>query len=154
VATAIEPSEWFVVFHVKSANRWIGLLTPGRFKHVSAFGYCPGVKVWLLYDVQWSATRVMLFDKAAIMRWTSGCAVVRIARVGQRMGWSSRIGFTCVNAVKHLIGLRCVAITPAALYRHIHRNGGTVISEHRQPAATAAASGRSDARAGAGAGAK
>jgi hypothetical protein len=147
--SAIEPSEWFVVFNEKSASRLLGLITLGRFKHVSAFGYCPGVKVWLLYDVQLSATRLMLMDKAAVMAWSSGCTVVRIVPPRQRMGWSSRAGFTCVNAVKHLIGLRCVAITPTSLYRHILRNGGIVISGSKH----ADAASRSDARAGAAAGA-
>jgi hypothetical protein len=140
--SAIEPTEWFVVFHVKSITRWLGWLAVGRYKHVSAFSYCVGVKLWLLYDVQWSGTRVMLLDKSAVMAWTEGCTLVQIARTGERMRGSSRVGLTCVNAVKHLIGLRCVAVTPDQLYRHILRNGGTVISE-RYPAP---ASGRSEPR--------
>jgi len=136
--TAIEPSEWFVVFHRKSATRWLGIVTPGEFKHVSAFGYCPGVKLWLLYDVQWSATRVMLLDKHAIMRWTDGCDILKIARTKTRMELSSRLGFYCVNAVKHLLGLKCVAATPSALYRHILRNGGIPIhGRGPSPCATA-----------------
>jgi hypothetical protein len=149
----IEPSEWFVVFHRKSVNRILSFLAFGEFKHVSAFGYCPGVKLWLLYEVKLSGTRVMLLDKSAVMAWTEGCDILKIAPTGKRMEFSSRLGFTCVNAVKHLLGLVCVAVTPDQLYRHILRNGGLPI-HGRGPSPAAAAPGRSDARAGAAAGAK
>jgi hypothetical protein len=149
IPSAIEPNEWFVVFHTKSLSPVLSFLAFGERKHVSAFGYCPGLKVWLLYDVQWGGTRIMLLDKAAIMEWTRGCDVLKIARVNHRMGLSSRIGLYCVSAVKHLIGLVCVAVTPDQLYRHIIRHGGILISEPKQ---SPAASGRPDAGSGAAAG--
>jgi len=124
---AIEPAEWFVVFHVKSATRWLGLITPGRYKHVSAVGYCAGYKAWLLYDVQLSRTRLMLLDKPTVLAWMADCDVVRIAAATRPMGLRCRFGLTCVTAVKHLLGLLCVAPTPTALYRHILRNGGIPI---------------------------
>jgi hypothetical protein len=146
---AIEPTEWFVVFRNISVNYWLDLLTPGQRKHVSAFGYCPGVKLWLVYDVQLSGTRIILMSQAEVLTWVGHDELIKIARVGKRMGLSSRLGFSCVNAVKHLIGLRCVAATPDALHYHILRNGGILISDARQPAPAAA---RSSARAGAAAG--
>jgi hypothetical protein len=158
----IEPNTWFVVFSERWTNRWLAMITPGRFKHVAMFGYCPGVKLWLAYDVQWSGTRIALMDKAAIMQWTQGCAVVQIAAGGDRMAASSRLGLYCVNAVKHLLRLRCVAATPCQLYRHILRHGGRLISDLRpaRPAARTAADAadpgpgaRSDAGPGAAAGA-
>lgn len=148
---AVEPVEWFVVFRERSVSRILGALTPGRRKHVSAFGYCPGVKLWLVYDVQWSGTRIMLMAQSEVLAWVGDAEMVKIARIGHRMGLSSRFAFTCVSAVKHLIGLRCVAATPDALYRHILRNGGTTISDARHPAPAAARS-RTGARAAAGAG--
>lgn len=147
--SSIEPLEWFVVFHAKALNRWLARLTPGRFKHVAVFGYCPGVKLWLAYDVQWSGTRIVLMDKAAIMAWTDGCAVVKIAATDQRMHASSRLGLYCVNAVKHLLRLKCVAATPTGLYRHILRHGGHLISDPGCPAPAAC---RPDAGPGAAAG--
>lgn len=147
---AVEPTEWFVVFRDRSASRLIGALTPGRRKHVSAFGYCPGVKLWLVYDVQLSGTRIMLMAQSEVLAWVGDAELVKIARLGQRMGLSSRLGFTCVTAVKHLLGLRCVAATPDALYRHILRNGGIALSDARHPAPAPAGS---DAGAGAAAGA-
>jgi hypothetical protein len=147
--STIEPSEWFVVFNTKALNRWLALLTPGRFKHVAVFGYCPGIKLWLAYDVQWSGSRIVLMDKAAVMAWTAGCAVVLVAPTGEGMAASSRLGLYCVNAVKHLLRLKCVAATPCQLYRHILRNGGRLISDPGCPAPAAC---RSDAGPGAAAG--
>jgi hypothetical protein len=147
--STIEPGDWFVVFHHRSLNRWLAAVTPGPFKHVSVFGYLPGVKMWLCYDVQWSGTRIALLDKTAIMEWTAGCAVVQIATTGQSMHASSRFGLYCVNAVKHLLRLKCVAATPTGLYRHILCHGGRLISE---PRPTPAAAGGPAAGPGAGAG--
>lgn len=134
-----EPVEWFVVFHRKAASRLFSLLAFGEFKHVSAFGYCPGFKVWLIYDVQWSGTRLKLLanteaGKRAIGAWVEDCDILKIAHQRQTPGFSSRLGFYCVTAAKHLIGLRCVAVRPDALYRQIIRNGGTPIHDRRQPA--------------------
>lgn len=123
-ARAIEPSQWFVVFHRTSASRVLSFLAFGELKHVSAFGYCPGVKLWLLYDVRWSGTHIMLMDTAAIVEWTRDCEVLKVERAEITMAMSARAGLYCVTAVKHLIGLRCVAATPGQLYRHILRNGG------------------------------
>ena len=152
---AIEPSEWFVVFHRKSANRILSFLAFGEFKHVSIFGYCAGVKLWLLYDVHWNGTRLMLLDKQAVMEWSAGCDLVKIARFDQPMGMTSRAGLYCVSAIKHLLRLRCVAATPDQLYRHILQSGGILVREHRQQQRPAATSpGGPDARPGADAGAE
>ena len=137
MAQAIEPSEWFVVFHRRSTLRWLNWLVRGQFKHVSAFGYCAGFRCWLVYDVSWSGTRTPLLPanqlgKAAIMEWTRDCVVLKVTRGSAVPHLSSRLGFTCVNAVKHLLGLRCVAATPTQLYRYILRNGGLSLDECAQ----------------------
>lgn len=145
----VDPTEWYVVFHVKSATRWLAVVTPGRFKHVSAFAYCAGVGMWLLYDVHWHGTRLRLLDKAGVMAWSRGCAVVSFSRRDEPLKLSGRLGHTCVTAVRHLLGLRCVAWTPTQLYRHILRNGGYPISEHRPAALASPDAGRPDAGPGA-----
>lgn len=127
---AIEPTEWNVVFHKTTRWRWLRWLACGRFKHVSAFAYCPGFRAWLVYDTQLSGTRLMLLangDKAraTLKRYTADCEIVTIARQHQRPHWSSRIGFYCVPATKHLLGVRCAAMRPDALYRHLIQIGGT-----------------------------
>ena len=134
---AVEPSEWFVVFHVKSMSRILSLLAFGRFKHVSALGYCPGFRAWLLYDAQWGGMRVRLYShetmRAMFAEYSRGCAVVKIARLNQPMRLSSRLGFYCVPAIKHLLGLRNGALRPDALLRHCLRNGGVLIDAGIEP---------------------
>ena len=129
---AIEPTEWNVVFHTKTPWWWLRWV--GKFKHVSAFAYCPGFRAWLVYDTQLSGTRLMLLangDKArtTLKRYTADCEIVTIARQGQRPYWSSRLGFYCCPAIKHLLGVRCHAFTPDALYRQLLQNGGTRVDE-------------------------
>ena len=133
---AVEPTEWFVVFHMKSSIRWLGWLAMGRFKHVSAVGYCPGFRVWLLCDAQWGGLRLQLFAhepfKAMFSEWTRDAEVVRIKRTGQSMGLRGRFGFWCVPAIRHLVGLPSIALRPDALYRQCLRSGGVLV-EREQP---------------------
>lgn len=119
-----EPTEWFVVFHRKSTHRILSFLALGPYKHVSAFAYAPGFKAWVIYDVQWRGTSIRIVDQAALLELTRGLDILKVSRTGAHMGGSSRLGLYCVTAVKHLLGLRCVAATPTQLYRHILRSGG------------------------------
>ena len=146
---AIEPDYWNIVFH-PSQTRTARILL-GRFQHVSAFTYLAGFRGWMLYDVQWGGVRIAMFANLdALVAYTRDCMVVKFNRQYQHMSLLTRFGFYCVPAVKHLIGLSCVAVRPDALYRAIINNGGEIINEPERPAAAAA---RSDAAAGAGAGA-
>jgi hypothetical protein len=130
---AVEPTEWFVVFHTKAMNPWLGRLACGKYKHVSALAYCPGFKAWLLFDAQWTGMRLILMPhetaKTFYAEYTADCAVLKMARVHQPMPVSSRWGFYCVPAIKHLLGLRCVAARPDGLYRSMLRNGAIRVDE-------------------------
>ena len=137
-ATGSEPSEWFVAFHRDSGSRVLSFLAFGEFKHVSAFGYCPGVKVWLVYDVTWTRTwlRLVAHDAAgtaALAEWTRGCEILKLSPQGRTPPLRARIGFFCVPSIINLLGLRCVAVTPGQLYRHILRLGGQSISAAIRP---------------------
>ena len=135
----IEPDYWNVVFHPSEAI--LPRLVLGRFQHVSAFTYIPGFSGWILYDVQWGGVRIAMFSKVAhLVAYTRGCTVVKFARRYDHMPLYTRLGFYCVPAIKHLIGLSCVAVSPDGLYRAVIANGGEVISEPERPAAAAAGS--------------
>lgn len=139
---ATEPAEWFVVFHRKSASRLFSALACGEFKHVSAFGYCAGFKAWIVYDVTWAGTFIRLVahndeGKRTLGAWTDDCDLIRIPRSEAAPRIASRLGLYCVSAVKHLLGLRCVAATPSGLYRHLLRNGGVLIDGRTEPATRA-----------------
>jgi hypothetical protein len=149
---AVEPVEWFVVFHTQSSIRWLSFLACGKFKHVSAFGYYPGFKAWLVYDVAMGGTSLIMLSheraKAVLPVYTNDCTVVKIARNAAPVGLSlaSRLLFHCTPAIGNLVGLPCVATNPNHLYRHLLRNGGVIVydakSQHpgrSQPSDRAAA---------------
>lgn len=131
---SIEPGEWFIVFHPDTAIPFVRAVCPGRFKHVSAWGYYPGFKSWLIFDPQWGGLRLSMISHAdmptAFPEYTRGCEVVKMVRAGE-IGLSplSRLGFWCVPAIKHLLGVRCATWRPDAFYRHILRRGGIPIGK-------------------------
>jgi hypothetical protein len=146
---AIEPIYWNVVFHPSQTR--LNRLLLGRFQHVSAFTYIPGVGAWIMVDCQWGGVRIALIPRINILvAYTRDCAVIKFDRRYQPFALTSRFGFYCVPAIKQLLGLSCVAATPDGLYRHLIRHGGELISGQRVATATAAAG--SDAAAGATAG--
>jgi hypothetical protein len=150
---AIEPDYWNVVFH-PSRTRLERILL-GRFRHVSAFTYVPGFKAWLIFDVQWGGVRLALFSHQAalehFLELVGDCTIVKFYRQHRDRLITARLGFYCVPAVKCLLGLSCVAVTPGALYRHLMNNGGVLLGESVQPR-TPAGRPEPPARASAGAG--
>ena len=128
--TAVEPDTWFIVFHPVSATTWLNRL-PLRFRHVSAFAYVHAAGCWLLYDVQFWATRhIVLPDNAGALDFlagfTEGCTVLHMKRAGPSHLWF-RAGFWCVPAIKHLLGLRSGALLPSGLFRSCLRAGAKII---------------------------
>jgi len=147
---AIEPTYWNVVFHPSQTR--LDRLLLGRFRHVSAFTYIPGVAAWVMVDCQWGGMRIAFIPRLAVLiAYTSGCTVVKFDRRYERFALASRLGYYCVPAIKQLLGLSCVAATPDGLYRHLIANGGELISGQRVDTAAAAAG--SDVPAGTAAGA-
>lgn len=131
VLRPIEPDRWTVVFHVKRASWWVELLAFGRFKHVSAFAYVPLMRAWLVYDVQQAGTSLTVIpdcDSAiTLLDKLYGDCVMLSVRRQEPCGNAFRLGFWCVPAIKHLLGVRCGALRPDALYRHLRRNGAELI---------------------------
>ena len=147
---AIEPTYWNVVFHPSQTRLNRFLL--GRFQHVSAFTYVPGVAAWIMIDCQWGGTRIAFVPHLPLLvAYTRGCTVIKFDRLYNRFALSSRLGFYCVPAIKQLLGLSCVAATPDGLYRHLIKHGGELISGQRVDTAAAAAG--SDVATGTGPGA-
>lgn len=131
---AVEPSQWMVVFHPTSSLRWASFLACGRFKHVSAWGYYAGFKAWIIFDPQWASLRLTMISHEravdAFVAATEGCVILKIERSDRDTALAplSRFGFYCVPAIKHLLGVRCAAWRPDALYRHLLRKGGMPIN--------------------------
>lgn len=126
------PPRWFVVFDPVAANPWVQRLVPGRFKHVRACAFVPVLRLWLFYDVALANTLVLALPDGEeaeryIATFTAGCE--QIAMVPRRYGRPRLLPFTCVSAVKHLIGLNSGALRPDALYRDCLAAGGTLLAQ-------------------------
>lgn len=126
---AVEPVEWTLVFHTQASSPWFDFIAFGRFKHVSAFAFLPGLNGWVIHDWQFSGLRVVVLPHS-----DATCRLIRSmfgpdtewVRVARQPGPVSRTGFrlgTCVGAVKHLLGIRCNALRPDALHRYLLRHG-------------------------------
>lgn len=130
---AIEPDQWFVAFHTTAKSRLLSFLAAGKYKHVSAFAYLPGLRAWVIYDAEWRGLRLLFFSheaaKAVIAERTRDAAIVKINRLGRSMGLSSRVALYCVSTIKHLLGVRCPCVRPEAFYAYLLRNGGELIDE-------------------------
>jgi hypothetical protein len=127
-----EPSQWYLVFHTRARSRWLAWLAPGRFKHVSAFGYVSGHKVWVLIDANWEGIQAVVYShdnmKLAFADFVArGGIVVKVDPDLRPMELRSRLGLTCVSAAKHAAHIRSIALTPTGLYHHVLRNGGKII---------------------------
>jgi len=127
-AGAIDPPRWIVVFG-RSNISWINRLVPGRYKHVRAYAYLPGLKAWLFYEVHLYRTAIVVApdnrDTLARIMWpfVKDCDLVSVPRQEcERMrlpilGW-------CVPAIRHLLGVPGGALLPDALYRDCLAAGG------------------------------
>lgn len=124
------PATWVLVF----CRRGDGLarFLPGKYKHVRAYGYLPDMKLWVLVDPACSGLSIAVVpdDYRAVLQlaqftWKSD--LVRIKHQGARRFFP--LAFTCVGAVKHLIGLNSGALLLSTLHRHCLRSGGRVLEE-------------------------
>jgi hypothetical protein len=107
----------------------------GHFKHASALAFIPELGQWWLYDVGFRRTNLrVLVDGAGahaeIAAMVKDNAVVTID-VQDELPWL-RLGMFCTTGISHLIGLRCGALRPDALYRHLLSKGGVLHDDARR----------------------
>lgn len=123
----IEPELWNVVFH-RDIKYWWHHLLPGPFKHVFAYAFVPELDLFVIYDVWKQRTRLVLLPHCqraidGISDMTTNAEVVKFrASIAPGIPFAA---FSCVSAIKHLLGIRSVAIaTPTGLFRHLIKLGG------------------------------
>ena len=136
-AYGIEATRWTIVFHRKSKYRFFRLIAMGHFKHVSALAWIPELGQWWVYDVGFRRTSLKVLEdgpsaQAMIAAIVDGNATVTVD-VSDELPWM-RLGMFCTTAVSHLVGLRCGALRPDALYRHLVAKGGVVRDDAIRPA--------------------
>lgn len=128
-AYGIEARRWTVVFHRRASHWFFRLLAMGHFKHVSALAWVPELGQWWIYDVGFRRTylRVLVDGQAAqnmIAAIVKGNATITLDVREDNLPLM-RLGMFCTTAIAHLVGLRCVAMRPDALYRRMIQVGGT-----------------------------
>lgn len=134
---AFEPTTWLLIFNHEASTWWRSFLAFGQFKHVWACAYVPDCNSWLVYDVHLDGTTIGLVPAGPLFNQFLGyrtggldrATIVSMPRQPARKMASPlilirRVGFWCVPAVSHLIGLQCVVLRPDALYRACLRLGG------------------------------
>lgn len=133
----IEARRWTVVFHRKAENRFFAAIALGEFKHVSALAWIPELSQWWVYDVGFRRTRLKVLEEGTTAQGIIGAivkgnAMVTIDVADDGLPWF-RFGMFCTTAVSHLLGLRCGALRPDALFRHLRDKGGVVQDDGRTP---------------------
>lgn len=126
-----QPRQWTVVFDRRAATWWMNKAPIGKYKHVRAFGYVSEAKAWIFYDVSLDRTTIqMACDQHAMTlmgEWLAKADAI-LMPAADRGFPAPRLGFWCVQAIKHLIGLRSGALLPDALWRDCLRAGGEIVA--------------------------
>lgn len=127
----IAPTMWFLIFTPIAKQWWLRWLAMGRFKHVMALGWVPDQRVWVVYEVSVTRTRIAVLPESTgaaemIADLRDGCETVAMVADGAASRWATP-GFWCVPAMAHLVGLRSRPWRPDALYRACLAQGGSVV---------------------------
>lgn len=127
----LEPAEWVLAFYGRERGYWADWLSRPGWRHVGAMGYVPHHGehgTWLHYEVGRTGTAILAdpfgdytAGRLAALR-RAGATFLRVeARPSRR--WMGRLGFWCVPAVAHLVGVDALCLTPRQLYRHLVARG-------------------------------
>lgn len=119
---------WFLAFRKTTPVWWVRWLARGRFQHVSAFGWVPATRLWIFYDVGLFRTQIYALPagddaNAAVDALHENAVVVSFCPRGDRPRWV-RLGFWCVPATSHLVGLKATVFRPDAMFRAALHEGG------------------------------
>lgn len=131
------PSRWLVVFRRKADLWWVNLI-PGRFKHVSAFGFVPECDAWVFYDCGlWTSIYVArgAAARAMMVERTKDAAVLSLAARGHP-AQPRFAAFSCTAAVANLLCIPTIALRPDALYRACIRHGAKIVGQAADPTDT------------------
>lgn len=127
------PRFWEVCFVGKDRRAPWDWLLPKHYRHVFVLGYVVEHDLWICYDVSCFKTEIAIHSNA-----TAGWLLNWAREQGGHLTWPApvvkqtfavRPGFWCVPAVKHILGLRCVAMTPKGLHDYLVRHGATPLTE-------------------------
>lgn len=117
---------WLVFFcEAEGAPWWSRFLAPG-FRHVMAAAWFDDQQRWVLIDPTRRGTVVLIYRQDQFggrfqQLMDSSSVVLRV--IARRSRTTTPFGWWCTGAVKALMGIRCRALSPKQLCRHLLRNG-------------------------------
>jgi len=128
-AVAQGPAHW-LIFFATGRRPWRWFMRRG-FSHVMCAGYDAGAGLWVFYNPQSEATMIAVrrpgeeVDTMLGLWRERSSVVLRVAQSYERR--LSPPMLCCTASVKALIGVRCMALTPHQLMRHLVRRGAEVV---------------------------
>jgi len=144
-----EPRHWFICFVKESQAWWVRWLACGRYDHVRCFAAIGGMNLWVFYDVTLKGVTLQVARdgpaaEKLIAAWIAGADVLHFERreAGGLPRWPV---WSCVTAVKHLVGLPGGALRPDRLWRDLVAHGARTFDDAKPAAAAADAAARSPA---------
>lgn len=117
---------WLVFFtEAEGAPWWSRFLAPG-FRHVVAAAWFDDQQRWVLIDPTRRGTVVLIYRQDQFggrfqQLMESSSVVLRVSSTLSRS--ATPFGWWCTGAIKALLGIRCRALSPRGLCRHLLRNG-------------------------------
>lgn len=130
-----QPQSWVLVFDTVATGRFLSIIPFGHYKHVRAYTYVPFLHVWLFFDPHWGGTDLIVTGKdagPALSRAWIAAGRSDLMHVQFARGLTAPpIGGWCVPQIKRLLGIRCGALRPDALWRHCLKRGGAPFERDR-----------------------
>lgn len=126
------PGAWYAAFFEGGERYWWFPLCKPGFRHVMAFGYCVHAGCWLIHDVSLGRTYVRALRPEAFDAWLAALpshrTILRVPGPAHEAPCPNpgfRLGFWCVPATAHLLGVPSRALRPEGLYRDLIAYGAT-----------------------------
>lgn len=134
---------WLILFIDIPRVHWIDKLLPTKkgFRHVALLGFGPNAPGWVFMDWRGDRCDIHAFTDEQVSRVYDFVSVQSGTVVGYWPANEKGVKFrprifpfwTCVQAVKHVLGIRARWVfTPQALHRWLLRHGAFEISVRRR----------------------
>ena len=129
---------WAIAFSKDSANPLWKRICPGQYKHVALLRFSAKADTWLYIDMNFSGVNVIVGpgDTEAIEVISGAMGEVDILTfpVERTAPMIFRCLFTCVQFVKHALGVRAFWVMfPDQLYDYLLARGAEVWTVRRSP---------------------
>jgi hypothetical protein len=102
-------SVWYVAFSARIPNPLWNWLIPGKWKHVSAFGFCEEANTWLFLDPEFTGTKAYIVVPHEVDRYISAAmaeGAILCMPASKLSGANIRSVSCCTMTIRHLLGIR------------------------------------------------